>query len=153
MSTARASDQRLVPQATSFRSDVLALDPVRLIGMRCEGCAAISFPRRDSCPACGSIDGLHERPLTPRGLLCSWSIVRNAPAGLRTPYVLAYVDLVEDGVRIMSRVVEVEESDLAVGLPLVLTVIDVASTRSTDRDPDVASELMFAFRPLTEEQR
>lgn len=138
---------------TSFRPDVLALDPVRLIGMLCHACTAVTFPRRDSCPACGSLEELEDRALTSRGELCSWSVVRNAPAGLRTPYVLAYVDLPEDGVRLMSRLIETEDVDLVVGLPLELAAMDVAATWSEDHDPAETSDLMFAFRPRTEEQR
>lgn len=153
MNAATASDQQSEADRTSFRPDVLALDPPRLLVMLCRSCTAVSFPRRDSCPACGSLDGLEDRALTTCGELCSWSIVRNAPEGLRTPYVLAYVDLPEDGVRLMSRLIETENVDLVVGLPLELAVIDVAATWSEDLDPPETSELMFAFRPRAEEQR
>ena len=141
-------------QTLSFRPDVFQLDPPRLIGMRCGACASLSFPRRDSCPACGDEEELELRDLSSQGELCSWSVVRNAPAGLRTPYVLAYVDL-DDEVRVMSRLVGVEPEHLAVGLPLALTPVPVASTRSPNPDADRGDEdgdtLMFAFTTRSED--
>lgn len=131
---------------TSFRPDVFSPDPVQLRGMRCGSCARTSFPARESCPSCGEPDALDEVALSSRGVLCSWSVVHNAPAGLRTPYTLAYVDLPDDGVRVMARLVDADGVDLAVGLPLELASLPVADTRvSTDEPGDLQ---MFAFRPV-----
>jgi uncharacterized OB-fold protein len=139
-------------QPASFRPDVFSVDPLRLKGMRCGRCHRNSFPARESCPSCGSPDRLEARGLSTRGELCSWSVVRNAPAGLRTPYTLAYVDLPADGVRVMSRLIGVDDADLAVGQHLELTSLPVQATR-VDADEHQQSLHMFAFRPSQEETR
>jgi uncharacterized OB-fold protein len=135
----------------SFRADVFSTDPLELLGMRCSGCGRTSFPIRESCPSCGEPEALEKVPLSARGELCSWSVVRNAPAGLRTPYTLAYIDLPADGVRVMARLVGIEDVELAVGLPLELTALSVGDTRATD---DETTDLqMFAFQPAVEVAR
>lgn len=141
-----------VAGGTSFRPDVFTLQPLRLHGMRCGRCRQVSFPTRESCPSCGSPDDLQQRPLSARGVLCSWSVVRNAPAGLRTPYTLAYVDLPDDGVRVMSRLSEADGVELVVGLPLELTAIAVDETRA-EPSSDADSPYMFAFRPARKDSR
>ena len=138
---------------TSFRPAEFSVEPLTLRGLRCGGCGQVSFPTRESCPACGAPDALAEQELSTQGKLCSWSVVRNAPAGLLTPYTLAYVDLPE-GVRVMSRLCGVEDVELAVGLPLELTSLPVRSTRAGDALPaeDVDVDVhMFAFRPMLKE--
>lgn len=141
--------------ATSFRPEVLSLDPVRLHGVRCRTCEQVSFPVRESCPACGAPDALEPHLLTTAGRLCSWTVVRNAPSALRTPYTLAYVDLPEDGVRILTRLCDVEDEELVVGLPLELVALPVSETLAEPpaSDGTRSSEHLFAFRPSLEEDR
>ncbi|WP_375000956.1 Zn-ribbon domain-containing OB-fold protein [Aeromicrobium sp. CTD01-1L150] len=133
---------------TSFRPDVFDATACRLLGMACGDCGLVSFPARDSCPSCGSPENLEQRVLSRDGRVCSWAVVRNAPPGLLTPYVLAYVDLEEDGVRVMSRLEDVEPEALRVGMPVELTSLSVVSTRADDDVPDSVDVHMFAFRPV-----
>jgi uncharacterized OB-fold protein len=86
-----------------IRPGLFETDPPRLLGTRCGDCGCVSFPARDFCPRCHA-DGPHPRvPLSRQGRIFSYTVVRQAPAGWKTPYVLAYVDLPEE-VRVLAQV-------------------------------------------------
>jgi uncharacterized OB-fold protein len=99
----------------------LQLEPPRLLGSRCTACAAATFPARAFCPRCRATTGITDVELAPRGRIHSFTVVRQAPAGVEVPYVLAQIDLA-DGVRVMAQVVGVEPEgitlDAAVSLEL-----------------------------------
>jgi uncharacterized OB-fold protein len=46
--------------------------------------------------------------------------VRQAPAGIETPYVLAQIDLPADGVRVMATVIGVRAEDVRLDMPVRL---------------------------------
>jgi uncharacterized OB-fold protein len=121
--------------AVSFRPDVFESDPPALLGSLCASCARKAFPPRDVCPSCGALDRARPARLSARGVIYSFTIVRQAPPGLATPYVLAYVDLPEDEVRVLSRIEGLAPEDVEIGLPVRLV------TRVDERD----QALMFAF--------
>jgi scaffold protein (connect acetoacetyl-CoA thiolase and HMG-CoA synthase) len=118
---------------TSFRPDVFEADPPALLGSSCTRCGGRAFPARDVCPACGAVDAAESVRLSREGVVYSFTVVRQAPPGLATPYVLAYVDLPADAVRVMARV---EAEDVEIGLPVRLVA------RPDERNP---GRLMFAF--------
>jgi uncharacterized OB-fold protein len=117
----------------SFRPDVFEADPPALLGSSCTRCGGRAFPPRDVCPACGAVDAAEPVRLSRTGVVYSFTVVRQAPPGLATPYVLAYVDLPEDEVRVMGRV---DAADVEIGLPVRLV------SRPDERHPD---RVMFAF--------
>ena len=82
-----------------LRADVISLDPEGLRALSCSGCGQRSFPARDLCPHCGS-DAIEQIVLSRHGTVVSWTVVRQAPPPLETPYTLATVDL--DGVRLLG---------------------------------------------------
>jgi uncharacterized OB-fold protein len=132
--------------ATSFRPDVFEADPPALLGSACTSCARKAFPPRDVCPSCGAVDGGEPVRLSTDGVIYSFTVVRQAPPGLETPYVLGYVDLPADEVRVMSRIEGLAPEDVEIGLPVRLVA------RADERDTERAS-LMFAFEHRTEEGR
>jgi uncharacterized protein len=103
-----------------FRSDLLALDPPRLLGSRCRHCATTVFPPRGFCPGCRTGAELDPATLAVDGRICSFTVVRQAPAGIDVPYVLAQVDLPADGVRVMATVVGVPPEDVVLDMPVTL---------------------------------
>lgn len=105
---------------TSFRPDVFRADPPTLLGSGCTSCGQRTFPPRDVCPSCGALDGAEPCDLSRQGTVYSFTIVRQAPEGLETPYILGYVDLPEDRVRVMSRIEGIEPDELEIGMPVVL---------------------------------
>ena len=44
----------------------------RLIGTECGECGVVTFPRQQGCPRCGR-EAMHERPLSRRGTLWTWT--------------------------------------------------------------------------------
>ncbi|MFF3340725.1 Zn-ribbon domain-containing OB-fold protein [Streptomyces flavidovirens] len=91
----------------------------RLLFRRCRACARPHHYPREFCPYCWSEDVGWEEA-SGRATLYSWSIVhRNdlPPFGARVPYAAAVVDLAE-GPRMMTEIVDYEESGLGVGMEL-----------------------------------
>jgi uncharacterized protein len=76
-------------------------DAGRLVGSRCDLCAAVSWPGRPICERCGQA-GTTEFRLTDTGTLITYTTVWVSRPGLVTPYVLGQVDL-DDGVRIFAH--------------------------------------------------
>lgn len=100
---------------SSFRPDVFALDPPRLLASLCGECAAKIFPPREVCPRCGGAVAAARVPLSTAGVVYAFTAVRTAPPGLTVPYVLAHVDLPADDVRVLSRLVGRDPEEIAVG--------------------------------------
>jgi uncharacterized OB-fold protein len=108
------------PTARPFRDGLLTLEPPRLLGSRCGGCGATAFPPREFCPACRAVDGLGPVALSPRGRVHSFTVVRQAPPGVEVPYVLAWIDLPPDRVRLMATLVGLAPEEVALDLPAEL---------------------------------
>jgi uncharacterized OB-fold protein len=132
----------------SFRPDVFVADPPTLLAGRCPDCGCKAFPVRESCPACGSDQDAEQLTLSGNGEVYSYTIVRQAPAGLPTPYVLAYVDLPDDSIRVMSRLDGVDPATVTIGMPVQLTAVQAGEPPVAPEDP-----WMFAFRPREGVQR
>lgn len=73
----------------------------RLLGSRCGGCGAVSWPSRPVCPRCGAAEAAELR-LSDEGTLITFTTVWVPRPGLGVPYVLGQVDLA-DGVRIFAH--------------------------------------------------
>ncbi|BBF99623.1 MULTISPECIES: Zn-ribbon domain-containing OB-fold protein [Pseudonocardia] len=102
-----------------FREGLLALEPPRLLGSRCTDCGAASFPARAFCPSCRT-GAVEPTELSPDGRVHSFTVVRQAPAGVEVPYTLAWVDLPTDRVRLMAQVVGVVPEAVALDMPVAL---------------------------------
>ena len=133
------------PQARPFREGLVSLEPPRLLGSRCGACATTTFPPREFCPACRAIDGLEPAELETRGRVHSFTVVRQAPPGVAVPYVLAWVDLPADRVRLMTTVVGVEPEAVELGLPVELELTPFATAE------EGAELLGFRFRAADRE--
>ena len=95
----------------------------RFLVQRCDACdTAIFFPR-EVCPTCLSSDSLTWRESTGAGTIYAASVQEkpgNPMMADKVPYVVALVEL-EDGIRLMSNVVNCEPYDATVGKPVKLT--------------------------------
>ena len=86
---------------------------------RCGGCGNWRHVPRELCADCGSWDWSWE-PSSGRGVVFSWTVVDRAlhPAFVDDiPYAAVIVEM-EEGVRLLSTVVDVEPADLKIGLPV-----------------------------------
>ena len=95
----------------------------RLDIQRCRTCGEhVFYPRGSICPHCGSL-GLDWVTASGRGVVHSFTVVHRAPpefAG-EAPYVVALIDL-EEGPRMMSRLLGVDPAGVAVGMPVELSI-------------------------------
>lgn len=125
-----------------FRADALVVDGdmIRLRGSKCGHCGALAFPPRTVCAICRRT-GQEPIPLGSKGRLYTYAIVRQAPKGFPTPYVIGYVDL-EEGVRVFTRVLTEPGQQLRLGMPMSLTTLTLEN--GTGTGPVVA----YAFRPV-----
>ncbi len=108
--------------ALSFRPGELEIEEDgsgHLVGSRCNGCGAHYFPVREACAACHSLD-LDAVPISQKGVLYTYSVVRQSTPAFEVPYVLGYVDFPE-GVRVMGQIA-VDESEVEIGMDLELSV-------------------------------
>lgn len=123
-SAARSAVRFDLPEVDAFTRpywDAAAEGRLLLRRCRAEGCGAVHHYPREFCPYCWSEDAGWE-PAAGRATLYTWSVVhRNdlPPFGERVPYVAAVVDLVE-GPRMMTEVTDCPESELRIGMPLVV---------------------------------
>ena len=93
---------------------------------------------RESCAACGSFNWSWERS-SGKGQIFSWTVVHRAlHPGFASdvPYATVVIELAE-GVRMVSRVLDLDPEQLCVGLPVVVVFDDVT--------PEIT---LPKFRPL-----
>ncbi|MEE9610710.1 MAG: Zn-ribbon domain-containing OB-fold protein [Desulfatiglandales bacterium] len=111
-----------------------------LLGSRCRECTQVSFPPRAVCSKCFN-DELDNIPLSTKGKLYTYSIVRYAPPGLTAPYAIGYIDLPE-GVRVFSILTGWDNESLKVGMDVEL-VID-----KFKEDEEGKTILTYKFKPV-----
>jgi hypothetical protein len=111
----------------------------------CTECGRVVFPRGAVCPECGSAD-LEEVKLRETGRVVTWTVVRNPPAGFErySPFVVALVEL-DDGVRLLSQVVDVELDEVEAGMR-----VEAAFRRVKEDGASGIIEYGYKFRPVIE---
>lgn len=87
---------------------------------RCRPCDAHYFPPRQLCPRCLSDDVTWET-VSGRGTLHTYVINHRAAPGFEAPYAIAVVQL-EEGPRMMSNIVGVDQTPEALVLDMALEV-------------------------------
>jgi len=93
---------------------------------RCRACSTSRYYPRALCPTCLSEDTEWVR-CCGRGSVYTYTVTyQNQSAGFREdlPYVLAYVEL-EEGVRVLSNIVECAPTEVRIGMAVEVTFADV----------------------------
>jgi len=113
----------------------------RLVFQRCATCHAFRHPPLPRCPHCQS--AAHDWTEAPRrGRLFSFTVTRRAfrpELAAAVPYVVALVHFPDCGdVRLVTNIVGIDPSDLAIGMDL-----ELVWTETAEGPP------LPAFRPLT----
>jgi uncharacterized protein len=92
----------------------------RLVAQQCASCGKLRHPPRPMCPYCNSLES-HAAELSGRGTLYSYSFLHHprSPA-FDYPVLAALVDL-EEGIRMVSNLVDVAPDDVRIGMPLEVT--------------------------------
>ena len=98
----------------------------RLVIARCHACGAAHHYPRPMCPTCWSEDVSLE-DATGRGTVYTYSTVHVndlPPFNEQLPYIAAAVDL-EEGPRLVTRLVDCAEEDLQIGMPVEPVFVDL----------------------------
>lgn len=89
----------------------------KLLLKRCDDCQEVHFYPRAICPRCFS-DNTSWFQASGRGRIYSYSVTRRA----KPPFAIAYVRL-EEGVTMLSNIVEADFDTLAVNQPVEVTFV------------------------------
>jgi uncharacterized OB-fold protein len=129
-------------QTEVYRPDLFSTTPhPHLIAGRCKSCGKYTFPKYYACPFCFS-DELEDTPLSPKGILHSFTIVRRSLPGYPVPYVLGLVNFLE-GVRVMAQIETKKPEELKLDMEMEVTV---GTIRKGKDGKDVIS---YKFRPVS----
>jgi uncharacterized OB-fold protein len=105
-----------------------------LVVQRCRACGALQHYPRGVCAACWTAE-LEWRPASGRGTVYTFTVTRRSQApGFKDalPYVLAWVEL-EEGVQMLTNVVECDPDRVAIGMPVRVVFEDVTAEVSLPR--------------------
>lgn len=92
----------------------------KLLLQCCRACNTHYFPPRPFCPACGSRD-VEVVEATGRGRLYSYTISHIPTPGYEPPFIVAVV-MLEEGVKILTNLVECPQEPEALTLDMALEV-------------------------------
>lgn len=112
-----------------------------LIAGRCKACGKYTFPKYYACPFCFS-DNLEDAPLSPKGILHSFTIVRRSMPGYPVPYALGLVNFPEE-VRVMAQIETPNPDKLKLDMEVEVT------TGLIRKNSDGKSVISYKFRPAS----
>lgn len=98
-----------------------------LVLQRCADCNEYHQPPRPMCPQCHSMDSLEWVPSAGRGEVYSfvnYTTDRMAYPAMKIPYSVVLVEL-EEGVRLVSNMLDTEPDDVYIGLPVEVAFDDI----------------------------
>ncbi len=129
-------------QTELYGTDLFSTTPQpHLIAGRCKACGKYTFPKYYACPFCFS-DDLEDAPLSPTGILHSFTIVRRSMPGYPVPYALGLVNFPE-GVRVMAQIETTNPEKLKLDTKMEVTT---GIIRKSKDGKDVIS---YKFRPVS----
>jgi len=101
----------------------------RLVAQRCGGCGELRHPPRPACPHCHSL-AIDVAPLSGLGTLYSYAVLHHPqnPA-FDYPVLAALVDL-DEGIRVVSNLVDVEPGAIEIGMRLTVRFEPTAGDRA-----------------------
>jgi uncharacterized OB-fold protein len=90
----------------------------RMEAAQCSKCDRVWFPPRRVCADCGGQE-FGPAIIPEEGKVATWTIIRVGPAefGDLAPYAIAVVEF-ENGVRMLSQVVDVDVDAMEIGMPV-----------------------------------
>ena len=100
----------------------------RLVAQRCGGCKTLRHPPRPMCPRCRSLE-IEIVELSGKGTVYSYAILHHPqnPA-FDYPVFGVLVDL-DEGIRLMSNIVDVDKDAIRVGLRVEVLFVPTANER------------------------
>jgi uncharacterized OB-fold protein len=115
-------------------------DLARLVGSYSPLAETHFFPRRQICPI--TLGPVEDRPLSPVGVLYSWTFIYGRGGGEEGGHGVGQVDLPE-GTRIQTRLLG-RFGDWEIGMPMQLELVPVAT------DEEGNELLTFSFAPIAD---
>ena len=112
----------------------------KIVAQRCSGCQRLRHPPRPMCPWCHSLQ-FEITDLSGRGSVYSYSILHHPqnPA-FEYPVIAVLIEL-EEGVRILSNLIDVEPEEVRIGMNVTVDFL-----------PTLRDGVIPVFRPLPEAQ-
>lgn len=92
----------------------------------CRSCGHVVFPPATNCPNCQAAN-LEWLPASGRGVIWSWAVFHKSyflSFAADIPYAVAIVEL-EEGPRVWTQIIDVQNSDLSIGLAVQAVFDDV----------------------------
>ena len=133
--------------ALPFRQGLFVVNPDKsgyLIGNRCQHCGVTFFPRREFCIECFLGKHLEDIKLDTIGTLYTFTNIFRAPPDLKTPYIVGYIDLEKNGVRIFAPITDCRLEDLKIGIKMELVF---GRRDKIPEDENDKKQLTYQFRP------
>ena len=90
------------------------LEKGKFLGLKCNGCKAVTFPPMAVCRGCNGTD-LEITEMAGRGTLRTFTVIRVAPEGMHPPYVVAMAET-DEGAWVMGNIVDINPDDADMGL-------------------------------------
>lgn len=90
------------------------LEKGKFLGLKCNGCEAVTFPPMAVCRGCNGTD-LEITEMAGRGTLRTFTVIRVAPEGMSPPYVVAMAET-DEGAWVMGNLVGISPDDADMSL-------------------------------------
>ena len=111
-----------------YRSSTPFWDGVKegkLLLQKCKSCGSFLNPPRPMCPQCQSVEQEWVPP-TGKGKIYSWVTYQESPhPAFKAPYSVALIEL-EEGVRLVSNMVDTKPEEFEIGMPVEVRFENVA---------------------------
>lgn len=96
-----------------------------LVFQRCKECGTWRHPPRPVCPKCRSFEK-EWVPSTGKGTVYSWVTYQESPhPGFKAPYSVVLLEM-EEGVRLVSNMVDIKPEEISIGMPVEVVFEDIA---------------------------
>lgn len=96
-----------------------------LVFQRCKECGTWRHPPRPVCPKCRSFEK-EWAPSTGKGTVYSCVTYQESPhPGFKAPYSVVLVEM-EEGVRLVSNMVDIKPEEISIGMPVEVVFEDIA---------------------------
>ncbi len=126
--TVQYDSENPIPAPPRIWENVGFWDAVRehkLVFQRCTECGTWAHPPRPTCPKCRSLEK-EWSPSKGKGNIVSWVTYHESPhPGFTAPYSVVLVEL-DEGVRLVSNMVDTKAEEISIGMRVEVVFDDVA---------------------------
>lgn len=126
--TIQYESQDLVPRPQAAWENLGFWEGVQrheLVFQRCKDCGMWVHPPRPTCPRCRSLE-TEWAPSSGKGTIHSCVTYRETPhPAFSAPYSVILVEM-EEGVRLVSNMIDTEPGEIAIGTPVEVVFEDIA---------------------------